>query len=206
MGAFEAAVSEVKVEVQKRIAETARAEHAKVMTATPIPQSFTRYVDGVKGAPESAVRGDGVIVYDYARMNLVVEWIVTALQQLSPVDSGDYVRSHTIFLNDNPVADVKAWKRGDRLAISNTVPYARKIEAGQKGFRRHPRVYERAAQRAQRQFSGFARIRFGYMALDEGDVGAWAAGTSLTGKGRGPRSKTLAEWLRRQPAIFIFMD
>lgn len=201
---FDAVIANVTALTREAIVTAAKREHHKIMDEDPRPLSFVRHVDGVENAPEERVKPGGVIVYDYDRLDYVVSVALDYLRQYSPVREGDYVRSHTLFLNGQPVDDVKAWKRGDKIAIANTMPYARKIERGGKQYRTHPHVYEKTERVLDRRFGNLSRVYFGYMEVTIGDVADWAKSTKLTGGGRTLRSKTRDEWLRRQPALFIF--
>jgi hypothetical protein len=201
----DAQVDAVKKQVaaltRTQIIATAKAENTKIMQSDPHPAGFVRHVDGVEGAPEESVKDGGVIVYDYDRLDLVVEFALDTLRQLSPVDKGDYVRSHTIFVDGKPVEDLKGWHEGQKIAIANTVPYARKIEVGGKKYRTHPHVYEHAAVTVNRRFGNVASVSFGYMRVDIGDISVWADTVSRSHGSQ--RKSDRDEWLRRQPALFL---
>jgi hypothetical protein len=218
---FEAAIAEVRSAVAKDIVAAAKREHAKIMEAEPRPPGFVRHVDGREGATEEDVSDGGIIVYDYHRIDLVVDAAMDTLRKLSPVASGDYVRSHTIFIGGSVVEDAKNWKPGQEVVLANTVPYARKIEIGGKKFRTHPHVYEKTASILRRLFAGVADISFSYYdvgSLYEGGLGAGgeAEESSLRAKyiawGYSPsnvevifkkrRSKATGS-SSRQPGIFI---
>jgi len=197
----EAVKKQVAALTRTQIIATAKAENAKIMADDPPPAGFVRHVDGVEGIPEENVKDGGVIVYDYDRLDLVVEFALDTLRQLSPVDKGDYVRSHTIFVDGKPVDDLRNWHEGQKIAIANTVPYARKIEVGGKKYRTHPHVYEHAAATVNRRFGNVANISFGYMQVDIGDISVWVASVPSSHSSR--RKSDRDEWLRRQPALFL---
>jgi hypothetical protein len=221
---FESVVADIKALTAKEIARTAIAENARIMADPPRPLGMVRHVDGVEGAPETAVREGGVIVYDYNRLDQVADVALDTLRQLSPFDSGDYVRSHVLMLNGNVVASLAGWRRGDRVTISNLMPYTRKIEIGKGGYRRHAHVYEKAASLVARRFGNQARVTFIYDKAPRGggDAGitAWAwnkvkiaqAGMAA-GLAANPRAQQLGmkaapdmrhhEWLMRQPTLLI---
>lgn len=155
---------------QRAIVALAKREHAKVLNADPRPGGFTRYVDGRKGAREEAVKPNGVIVYEYERLDLVVQFAMETLFDKSPVLLGDYRRAHTIFLNGSPVPNLAAWKSGDEVAISNYLPYSRKIEMGKMKMRvpGTDHVYRQAEQIVKGRFGNVARIKFTYRAVVSG--------------------------------------
>lgn len=198
----EAVKKNIEVLTRTQIIATAKAENAKIMAEEPRPAGFVRHVDGVEGAPEESVKDGGVIVYDYDRLDIIAAFALDTLRQLSPVDKGDYVRSHTLFIDGKPVEDLSGWREGQQVAIANTMPYARKIEVGGKKFRTHPHVYERAQKTVAQRFGNMANIAFGYMQVDIGDVAEWSVKARVSHRGHAS-TKTRDDWLRRQPAIFL---
>jgi hypothetical protein len=169
----------------------------------PTPLTVTRHVDGVKDAPEEAVKSGGVIVYDYGRMDLVAEFALETLRQLSPVDSGNYVRSHTLMLNGVVVDDLSGWKPGDEVSISNPEPYTRKIEIGRKGFRAHAHVYEKAERIVARRFGNIVRVNFLYRQAPPGAIHKWAAKSAMSHKGHATDTSRAVQWLTRQPTLLL---
>lgn len=194
---FAAAAANVAALSRRHIAAAARSRNADVMRTSPRPLGFVRHVDGIEGAAEEAVQPGGVIVYDYDRLDLVLAAALDTLRELSPVAMGDYVRSHTVFLNSRAVDDVKAWRRGDEIAIANTMPYARKIERGRGGYRAHPHVYEQASRLLDRRFGSIAHIAFGYFVVESHADIAKVRSAGHAGAARRD------DWLRRQPALFV---
>src|SRR5690349_14974747 len=89
-------------EISSRIAEIAKLANAGIMALEPVPTGFVRTVDGVEGAPEEAVRPDGLIVYKYQRIDTVVEFALDTLRALSPKLTGAYQEAHTVFINGAP--------------------------------------------------------------------------------------------------------
>lgn len=156
----------------RAIVALAKREHAKVLMTDPRPGGFTRYVDGRRGAPEEAVKPNGVIVYEYQRLDLVVQLAMETLFDRSPVLSGEYRNRHTIFLNGQPVRNLKNWKPGDEVAISNYVPYARKIEAGKMRMRvpGTDHVYQQAAQIVKARYGNVASVHFTYRGIGGGGI------------------------------------
>lgn len=198
---FDAVTRNVAALTREQVIAAAKAQNAKVMNTEPRPAAFTRHVDGIEGAAEEAVRPGGEIVYDYDRIDLVAEFALDTLRQLSPVYRGNYVRGHTLFVGGQPVDDIRRIGAAKTVVIANTEPYARKIEVGGKQFRTHPHVYERAESIVARRFGNIADVRFGYFAVTIGDIEDWAAST-VSGR-RGGSKAAVDHWLRRQPALYI---
>lgn len=199
---FDSVVTDIKGLTARQIAEFAVSENAKIVGDTPKPLTVVRHVDGVQGAPESAVKEGGVIVYDYGRLDQVAEFALDVLRQLSPVRSGQYAQSHVLMINGKVVDTLTDLKPGDRLTISNTQPYTRKIELGRKGFRRHAHVYEKAEKLVNRRFGNIARVIFTFETAPKGAIHTWAASTSLSHKGHAS-DRSREEWLTRQPTLII---
>lgn len=208
---WDSALADVKKLTAQQIALTAIDQNAKIMADDPRPLTVERHVDGAEGAPETAVKEGGVIVYDYGRVDVVAEYALDILRQLSPFDEGDYVRSHVVMLNGTNVGstdsanamqavDLRAWKPGDRITISNTMPYTRKIEIGRKGYRAHGHVYEKAAALVNRRYGNLARVTFIY---DKAPRGGGADGVRAWAWASGDHSAKHQEWLTRQPTLLI---
>jgi hypothetical protein len=106
--AFEVVKQSTADATQELIAKVAKREHGKIMATEPRPGGFTRWVDGRRDAPEESVRADGLIYYLYARLDMVAQFALETLFDLSPVRSGRYRDSHTLFLNGTAVANLKS--------------------------------------------------------------------------------------------------
>jgi hypothetical protein len=143
---------------------TAKREHAKIMRTDPRPGAFRRFVDETEGAPEERVRPFGVIEYVYSRLDVVAQFAMEVLFDLSPVLSGEYRNAHSLFLNGAAVPNLKGWKSGDEVVILNPLPYARKIERGAMKMRvpGTDHVYQQAEQIVRRRYGNLANVRFTY--------------------------------------------
>ena len=160
------------------VIRTAKTEHAKIMATVPVPGSFTRVVDGKQSAPEEDVKANGVILYEYRRIDVVAQFALDTLREKSPVGSvrdehpGLYRDSHILFLNGEPVEieALAAWKPGDDVAICNFVPYARKIEAGAMTMTvpGSDHVYEQAEQIVNGRYGNLAKATFAYRGIAGG--------------------------------------
>lgn len=154
-------------ETQKILARFAKRAHGAVMQMAPRPTSFTRFVDGRKGAPEETVKPFGIITYFYPRIDIVAQAAMDALFDRSPVLSGRYRNSHTLFLNGQAVTNLQNWKPGDEVSISNPLPYSRKIEVGSMNMRvpGTDMVYQQAVRIVNSRFGNLAKILFTYRAV-----------------------------------------
>jgi hypothetical protein len=175
---YDAALAAVNAATVASIASFAKEAHAGVMRDDPHPLNFVRHVNGIEGAAEETIRPGGVIVYDYNRLDLIAKDALRLLRELSPVGTkndphpGLYRDSHELYLNSRPVDDLSHWEEGDEISITNTVPYARVIELGNRGSRKLKidkggRVYQRVQQILRRDpdTQRMAKIEFTYRAV-----------------------------------------
>lgn len=205
-------VKHIAALTQRAISETAKSQHKEIMGRAPRPLNFVRHVDGVEGASEDAVKLNGIIVYDYNRLDIVAKRAIEILQEFSPVGSGRdphpglYRNSHRLFVDGHAVKDLKGWSKGQEISITNTVIYAQMIELGGKGGRKFKidgggRVYQRAAQRLRRDpdVANAAKIDFTFRAV----LGSEQVNQATKGRGGrgGSRAHNKAEV--RWPTIVI---
>lgn len=167
---FRVAAAATVEETRRILIETAKREHGAIMKAAPQPKSFVRTVDGKVNAPETAVKADGRIEYRYHRMNEVVQAAMELLFDLSPVLSGEYRNNHQIFTGGAAVTNLSQWDGKSEIVITNTMPYARKIELGKMKMRvaETDHVYQQAEFLLRRKFGNQARIKFIYRGVVTG--------------------------------------
>ena len=149
------------------------------------------------------------IRYSFVDMQGVVAFAIETLKARSPVGSGGdphpglYRDSHLIFIDGHVVADASAWRPGQQINISNPVPYARKIETGKMKLSVPSNVYESASQIVAARFGNSVAVKFVYMPVRFGDVGAFAQFSRQMRQGRRMSEKARRDWLVRQPALQI---
>jgi hypothetical protein len=141
-------------------------EQNRLALGTAPPKTVT--VDGRQGAPLESVNPDrGVIVAEWRLVGDVLIWIMATLKQRSPVISGKYRDSHTLFA-DGAETDAGNAPLAEEYTFLNPVPYSRKIEFGKTESGRDfviqvpNRIYERTASDAKARFGNIAKIRFSY--------------------------------------------
>lgn len=184
-------------ETHQILVATAKREHARVMNTAPKPMSFERYVDGAFGAPEESVRPDGVITYLYPRIDEVVEIAMALLSEYSPVLTGAYRSSHTLYVGGVAAADLDGATTGDEIFIANPLPYSRKIELGRMTMRVSgtTEVYARAASALRGRFGNVASIKMSFRPTPAGPIVPY--------RGRGLQRPSQEERESRVPAIVI---
>lgn len=161
---FNIAIQETAEATHQAIVDTAKREHGKILDANGRRLPFTRFVDGVKGAPEEAVKSRGVIQYDYHRLEEVVAFAMQTLFDFSPVLLDVYRRSHILLVDGVEARNLENWQPGQEVVITNTVPYTRKIEQGRMKMRvpGTDHVYERASIAVNRRYGNVAQTKFTY--------------------------------------------
>jgi hypothetical protein len=164
---FKIALQATEAETHKLIVAVAKREHAKVMETPPKPVSFDRRVDGHLNAPEESVKSNGVIVYSYQRLDVIVQYAMDVLFDKSPVLTGVYRNNHTLLINGAPARNLAEYSPGDEITIANPVPYARKIEVGsmQMTVPGTDHVYQQAAQLVKARYGNMARISFTFRSI-----------------------------------------
>lgn len=217
---------------QQRIAAFARqrlagAQQSNKAALGKVPP-HVQLVDGSLGGQLERVRPEGGRIEFRFEIDMLRDVLVFALQELrsgSPVISGDYRNGFSVYVNGEAVEGVpEAFSDGDEIAISNPVPYARRIEVGMTKSGRSfvmqikPRFIERIAKRVLiPRFGKFVKIEFNYWNVPDAHIikGKLASHYQTTGYGGlGRRSKkggTLHWRKRRQkvgeavqaPAIFF---
>lgn len=164
---FRIAMQGTLEQTRQVLIDTARREHEKVLAADPKPSSHYRIIDGARDAPLEGVKGDGIAIFRYPRLEHVVQFAMETLFDLSPVDSGEYRAGHTIFLNGREVGNLAEYKPGDDIAITNYVPYSRKIEVGTMKMRvpGTDRVYQQARRKIMARWGNVAEVQFTFRGI-----------------------------------------
>lgn len=189
---------EVAVAYARRGIDDALRRNAEVLEEFP---EYEVTVDGRRGAPLEDVNPDaGSIIVEFDLLTTALQWIASALLDRSPVKTGDYKRSHTLFVDGVAVStlDVLAYTEipfGEVYSFVNTISYARKLEIG-KDRRGGPflkqvpnRIYQRVARDARRRFSKLATIRFTY--------------TDVSDHGTATRRRRSSRWGLLFPMIIV---
>lgn len=176
--------SEVLAEFAISSREEAQVTNTHALGRRPDHETF---VDGRAGASERAVRPDGMIVYEFDLIEDMFAWVDEQLRTHSPVGSrrdkhpGLYRRSH-VFFADGVEANPLAAPPGVEVAtFVNSVPYARRIEAGHSP-QQPDGVYEVVTALASRRYGNIARVQFGYRAAIGGSIATGVAGNKSAGR------------------------
>lgn len=151
--------------VKEAFVAEARRQFRRVEDAAG-PDGHLQFVDGMQGARLESVKPFGRIHFSFFYTRQIVEAALKLLEETSPVDSGEYVENHTIFI-DSREATLDDTKLARRVVIANTTEYARVIEVGMGRhvpWSKQPQVpaegvYKAAVRRLRRKFGHLADIR-----------------------------------------------
>ncbi|MER8941354.1 hypothetical protein NKH82_17865 [Mesorhizobium sp. M0915] len=117
--------------INKALAVFAKAELARVIGEGIASSNYERYVNGVQGAPEEAVKAPGPIVYEFVNWPLIINAALQELVRRSPRRSGRYARSFVVVVGGRTVVTDYARLRADaEVVIYNESPQTRRIEVG----------------------------------------------------------------------------
>lgn len=171
-----------EAEARALLVRTAREGHARIMAEQTARGGFAPDWDAYADRPgnanlESVKVPNGVIVFRYRYMRELIAFAIEELRKASPVVSGDYRNSHTLYVNGVPATVIPdRIEAGMELFISNPVPYARRLEVGLKEDGRpfivqvEPHVYQRTMKRVlQPRFRNVAKLSLDYVTIP----GAW---------------------------------
>lgn len=162
-------------DARKVLIATAKAGHVEIMAdyrqRTGAVPTFEAYAN-TPGKPVESVVIPGPIVYRYRHIGDIITFALDALVRASPIRSGRYADSHTVFVNGTQHnGKVKIGPR-DSVMIANPVPYARRLEIGKTQSGRDfvlqvpNRIYERVAKRVLvPKYRNVAKITFGYVSI-----------------------------------------
>jgi len=202
-------------QARQLLIRTARQGHVRIMReqtarSGSVP-TYKAWANTPANTNIATVEAPGPIVYEYYYSAEIVKEALKMLRDMSPHESGEYKRSHGLWIDGLPVKPDTPLRPEHEIFISNTVDYARRLEVGrttsgrtftiQKKF---SHIYERATKRLNAKYEDVAHIYFNYVELPK----AWEIKGRLppfymlpTGKKR-KRRQNVGEMVRA-PAIFI---
>ncbi|MEE8658852.1 DUF2272 domain-containing protein [Acetobacteraceae bacterium EV16G] len=143
-------------DIGRDIAAYCRADRDSLIASGRASRHFDRLVDWSLSKPEEAVDlQNGRIIYSFRQLADAVRWGLEELKRCSPLHSGAYRKSWTLYIDGTPyVGNIDDISDGSEVWIVNTMPYARKIEVGGQRVSIPPRVTDRVARAVKRRFGG----------------------------------------------------
>ncbi|WP_424360253.1 hypothetical protein [Methylocystis parvus] len=181
----------------KRIAQTDAENAAAAGRRLP----YDLVVDGARAATFSSVKASSIVVARWSVGYAAVDFIFETLRNAGPRLSGAYRDSMRMYVDGVASLDPRDAVGAREALFVPTVPYARKIERGAKGYA-PGHVYQAVAQAAAARFGDAARIKFTYAEPEETTTALhkWAAGKGVSLRRRSGSVKML-----RQPAILVLL-
>ena len=194
----------------KKFAEMAKKEIALVsrlndgLVGKHVP--YETFVDGVKTSDLFRATESSQIAAEWQLKTGVIEYIYDLLQKVGPAKTGRYRRSVMLFADGKQIDDPKAAEGANTVMFVSTVPYARKIEHGKKGYAPGA-VYESVAAMAKGRFGNLARINFTYAEPPTtGDMlHTWALKNAFLTEGHAHKRAKRLEKNLRNPAIVVYL-
>jgi hypothetical protein len=165
--------------------------------------TYKTFVDGRETGNLFTAKDTSVITARWELTPGVVAYIDDLLTASGPEKSGDYRRQHAIYADGVEIDDPNKAVGAKEVMFVALVPYARKIERGQKGYV-PGHVYEAVAAMAKGRFSNVALIKFTY-AEPEGPAPALDRWVATSKTARQQRKTKGRDNPRRQPTILIYL-
>jgi len=134
--AFDRAISVVltgaREQCQQTLAKLVEDELDRVLRDDR-PDSYIQAIDGDTSKPIPQIEPFGQAFFRFRYGREVIAFALEALRAVSPVLSGEYRRRHEMFADGTLIADFNQIGDAKTVVITNTLPYARKIEGGRRG-------------------------------------------------------------------------
>lgn len=188
----------------------AKAQETNTLALGHVPTHDT-FVDGQRDAPESGVKPDGTIIYEFNLLEGVFSWIGEQLVRRAPVASGRYRDSFRFYADNREVSSGGIIPAAEEYVFINLQPYSRKIERGLSD-QAPEGVFQVLSVMAQARFGNMVRVTFSFRSPMNGAqsnisrVGPLQVKRGENGqflKGSHTRAGNQAERAQRQPAIII---
>lgn len=166
---------------------------------------YKTYVDGRETRNLYTARTTSRISAEWELGLGVVDWIWDLLGKVGPVRRGKYRDTRMMFADGRRIMFPKDAIGAKEVMFAPTVPYARKIERGQKGYMPGA-VYETVAAMAKSRFNNIVKVKFTYAepATTNTELDQWAlqnaSNTTRTARKRAGKYARN----RRNPAIIVY--
>jgi len=150
----------------KHLASVARAGLKEILEGKSI-KNFIRFVDGNAGLSEDQVKPEGVIMYRFSILPLVVGFLLGYLKERSPVRSGRFKESFWVSVNGRLIPAARfnpAHVPMDaEIYLGNFMPYNRRVDVQMDGTRTltfsvPANLYRDATLAARSRFGGLINL------------------------------------------------
>lgn len=210
---------QAEADAQKALVRVARAGHAAIMqeqtTRAGFAPDFEAYANTPGNSNLDSVVLPGPIVYRYRYFREMLSVALDELRKASPVISGLYRDSHTVFVNGIAVVGVpQSLKKGDELYIANPTPYARRLEVGKTEAGRafvlqvQPNIYGRVMRTILiPRYRNVAKISLDYVTIPDAYIikGRLPSHYIAKGGARRKRRQTVGSPVRSPAIVFSLL-
>ncbi|MDR6953788.1 hypothetical protein J2X65_003151 [Ancylobacter sp. 3268] len=175
--------------ISSALAAFAKQELAGVIARGEGTQIYDRFVNGHAGAPEESVQAPGPILYVFSWWQPIIAFALNELERRSPRKSGRYANSFVVFVNGRRAHRGEEIPPNAEVVITNTQPYARKVQVGAMKMNVPPFLFDYAGSAVVRRFGAtlisvqlkFLQLRGGYiLKRSQGNRADRQAGMPLT--------------------------
>ncbi|HTM78590.1 MAG TPA: hypothetical protein VL133_13295 [Devosia sp.] len=143
------------------LAAFAKSELARVIKTGEGNANYTRFVDGIEGAPEESVEAPGPILYQFSWWEEIIVAALAELEKRSPRSSGRYASSFVVLASQQVVTGFDDISGGAEVIIFNAQPYTRKVEVpNAMQMSVPPRHFDMATRALVRKFGANGSFRF----------------------------------------------
>lgn len=165
--------SKVFAEFARQELKKGQEQNKRVLGTVPSHKTF---VDGRREAPLESVKPNGTIVFEFDLVLDVLGWIAGQLAIHSPIRTGKFLGSHTLFADEREVANpAKPPLAREYVFLSVDKPGKVRALEGRPGKAPHSKqapagVYEVVAKLARDRFGNHAKVYFSYHAPYKPDL------------------------------------
>tara|TARA_R110002074_G_scaffold21173_5_gene66096 strand:+ start:13676 stop:14380 length:705 start_codon:yes stop_codon:yes gene_type:complete len=161
--------------LRSAFAQFARSSVAQVIAEGRASPDYRRFVNGREGASEDEVTLPGPILYEFQAnllfaANFAISYLIARFPVVGPGKGGHWRDSFVLLVNGSPWPLTKDIPADAEVVVVNTMPYARKVAVGAKGFRLSKGLMENAKQEALKRWRGQLDIQIRFVELHDGYV------------------------------------
>lgn len=156
--------------IAAELAKFARVELASTISDGTGSPFYDKFVNGREGAEEETVVAPGPIVYAFVWWGDIIPYALQFLVERSPAQSGLYKQSWIVRSNGRLISDARQIRFGDKVEITNTQPYHRKVDVGHMRMSVPHQLIEDARQAVNRIWGNMVEARRTLIQLPGGYV------------------------------------
>lgn len=156
--------------INAELAKFAKAELAAVLSSGQASPIYETFVNNRAGASEESVIAPGPILYVFSWWPEIIEFALEFLQRRSPERSGRFKNSWFVMVSGSTVSSFADVPVGAVVTVTNSQPYARKIEVGHMKMSVPHGIVEDGRQAIQRQYGKILEVKKTFITLPGGYI------------------------------------